>query len=245
MNNKEFARKAIEISRLKTLYVKGGFGAPASAKNKARYSNSYEYNKQRAGKINACSSDTFFFDCCGLAKSILWGFSANPNAVYGGAEYGSNGVPDISEERFRIISNPTTKWKDVPVGAGLYMKGHMGIYIGDGLAVEATPKWKDGVQITAVGNLGKKDGYNTRTWESWGKIPFIFYEKEDNEVITDIKVKNAKTGEIVTLKGIHKDQQNYIALADLAEHGFAVVGWDGEHPVLAPIHKCCCAKVDE
>lgn len=248
MNNKEFAKRAFSISKLKTLYVKGGFGAPASAKNKTRYSNSYAYNKKRADKINACTPDTYFFDCCGLAKGILWGFSANPNAVYGGAEYASNGVPDYNEDGFRRISNTTTKWEGIPIGAGLYMKGHMGIYIGSGLAVEASPIWKDGVQVTAVGNLGNVDGYKTRTWECWGKIPYVFYEeapKEDDELITKIEVKNAKTGEIVTLEGIHKNQKNYIALADLAAQGFAVVDWDGQHPVLAPVHKCCCVKVDE
>ncbi len=55
------------------------------------------------------------------------------------------------------------------------MSGHIGVYIGNGLAVECTPIWKDGVQITAVGNIGRKAGYNTRTWTNHGKLKFIDY----------------------------------------------------------------------
>ena len=65
------------------------------------------------------------------------------------------------------------------------MKGHIGIYIGNGLAVECTPAWKNKVQITAVGNIGKKTGYNTRTWTNHGKLNFIKYEK-----IPDTKPSN-------------------------------------------------------
>jgi murein L,D-transpeptidase YcbB/YkuD len=58
------------------------------------------------------------------------------------------------------------------------MPGHIGVYVGDGLAVECTPKWKDGVQITAVHNIGKKKGYNGRAWAKHGKLPYLAYEEE-------------------------------------------------------------------
>lgn len=58
----------------------------------------------------------------------------------------------------------------------MWMPGHCAVYIGNGLAVEATPKWRNSVQITAVGNIGSKIGYNTRTWERHGKLPYISYE---------------------------------------------------------------------
>ena len=51
----------------------------------------------------------------------------------------------------------------------------IGIYIGDGLAVECTPKWKNCVQITAVANIGSKSGYNARTWKKHGHIPYVEY----------------------------------------------------------------------
>lgn len=45
--------------------------------------------------INAASADTFGFDCVCLIKGVLWGWHGDKNAVYGGATYTSNGVPDI------------------------------------------------------------------------------------------------------------------------------------------------------
>lgn len=56
------------------------------------------------------------------------------------------------------------------------MKGHIGIYIGGGLAAECTPKWRNCVQITAVANIGAKTGYNSRRWTKYGKLPYVTYE---------------------------------------------------------------------
>ena len=63
-------------------------------------------------------------------------------------------------------------------GAAVWLPGHIGVYIGDGLAVECTPKWRNKVQVTAVSNIGTKAGYNARKWTKWGKIPYISYEEE-------------------------------------------------------------------
>ena len=52
---------------------------------------------------------------------------------------------------------------------------HAGIYIGNGLAVECTPSWEDGVQVTAVENIEAKQGYHSRYWTSHGKFKFINY----------------------------------------------------------------------
>ena len=66
-------------------------------------------------------------------------------------------------------------WASMEPGEVVWTTGHIGIYIGDGLAVECTPKWKNCVQITAVGNIGSKAGYNTRTWKKHGHIPYVEY----------------------------------------------------------------------
>ena len=49
--------------------------------------------------------------------------------------------------------------------------------IGNGLAVECSPRWANNVQITAVGNIGKKNGYNTRMWKKHGHLPYVTYDK--------------------------------------------------------------------
>ena len=46
------------------------------------------------------------------------------------------------------------------------------------LRIECTPKWRNKVQVTAVSNIGAKAGYNARKWTKWGKIPYISYEEE-------------------------------------------------------------------
>ena len=69
----------------------------------------------------------------------------------------------------------SSNFANIKVGELLWCYGHVGIYIGEGLAVECTPKWRGGVQITAVGNIGAKPGYNNRWWERHGKLPYLDY----------------------------------------------------------------------
>lgn len=165
----------------KTLYVLGCFGWPMNDSNKNRAINAYAYNRkqEREEKIRGASCDTFGFDCVCMIKSLLWGWRGDCSKAYGGAIYCSNGVPDINANRMiETCNDVTTDFSRIQVGEVVWMKGHIGVYIGDGLAVECTPKWEDGVQITAVHNLGKKSGYNGRYWTTHGKLPYITYERE-------------------------------------------------------------------
>ena len=162
----------------KTLYIMGCFGAPMNAKNKARYTTNHNYNKQaaRTKKINAATADTFGFDCVCMIKGLLWGWNGDASKNYGGAKYISNYVPDISADGIITrCSDVSTNFSKIQAGELLWMKGHVGIYIGDGLCVECTPAWKDCVQITAVHNIGKKAGYNGRKWKKHGKLPYVTY----------------------------------------------------------------------
>lgn len=182
---KELAAKCIAVANNhKTLYVKGCFGAPLNANNKARYTNNNSYNKkaERTKKINAATAGTFGFDCVCLIKGILWGWSGDTSKVYGGAVYGSNGVPDINDEQMiKVCKDVSTDFSNIQVGEVVWMSGHIGLYVGNGLAVECTPIWADGVQITAVHNIGKKSGYNGRTWTKHGKLPYVEYSTETVE----------------------------------------------------------------
>ena len=69
----------------------------------------------------------------------------------------------------------TTGWASMVPGEAVWLSGHIGIYIGDGLAVESSPAFANKVQITAVANIGKKAGYSARTWTKHGKIPWVDY----------------------------------------------------------------------
>ena len=92
MTNKEFVRLLEDISKMKTYYIKGGFGHVLKTSNKKRLIDQYKYNKDRADKINALDPSTFAFDCCGLVKASLWGFTGDRVKTYGGAVYKANGL---------------------------------------------------------------------------------------------------------------------------------------------------------
>lgn len=178
---KELAQKAIQAAKyFKTLYVMGCFGAPMTVTNKERYCRNHQYNMktERTVKIKSATSDTFGFDCVCFIKGLLWGWEGNSLKVYGGSVYKSNNVPDIgADSMMNACSDISADFTNIQVGEAVGMPGHIGIYIGNGLAVECTPAWDDGVQITAVHNIGKKAGYNGRTWARHGKLPYVEYEK--------------------------------------------------------------------
>lgn len=177
MTNKELAVKLINVAKnYKTLYVMGCFGAPMTASNKKRYTQNHSYNRQpeRTAMINAASADTFGFDCVCLIKGLLWGWNGNKNAVYGGATYTSNGVPDIgADQMIKVCKNVTTDFSKIEVGEAVWLEGHIGVYVGDGLAVECTPRWANKVQLTACNR--NVSGYNRRNWTKHGKLPYVEY----------------------------------------------------------------------
>ena len=144
--------------------------------------NNQAYNNQSVRKtmIERATEDTFGFDCVCLVKGILWGWNADVRHVYGGATYQSNGVPDttITNLLKKYCTEQSTDFSKIEVGEFLTMGGHCGVYIGDGLAIECTPKWKNGVQISEVWNI-KKTSSVGRTWVSHGKLKVVEYIKEE------------------------------------------------------------------
>lgn len=196
MKASEFVEKLKDIAEnYKTLYVMGCFGAPMTAANKDKYIKHHKYNQQESRKkhINAATSDTFGFDCVCLIKGVLWGWHGNKTKLYGGAKYATNGVPDIGADyMIKECTNLSTDFSKIEVGEAVWCSGHIGVYIGNGLAVECTPAWKNKVQITAVKNIGTKKGYNARTWTKHGKLPYIDYDVAEPKKPTTAKVKQAE-----------------------------------------------------
>lgn len=192
MTAQQLATTATEIAENhKTLYVMGCFGAPLHSKNKARYTTNHAYNKQQARKamINGATDDTYGFDCCGLIKGILWGWNGNAGKTYGGATYASNGVPDISADGIiAVCKDVSTDFSEIEIGEAVWVRGHIGIYIGDGLVVESSPKWKNCVQITACNH--SRSGYNRRNWTKHGKLPYVTYGKEEAPKVGDVVLYN-------------------------------------------------------
>ena len=176
MKSNEFVAKLKDIAtKYKTLYVNGCFGSPMVDKKRWTTNTAYNRRTDRTAKINAASADTFGFDCVCLIKGVLWGWYGDTSKPHGGAVYKTNGVPDINaDQMIQECSGLSTDFSKIDVGEAVWMRGHIGVYIGDGLVVECTPSWKDGVQITACNC--SKSGYNRRDWTKHGKLPYIEYE---------------------------------------------------------------------
>ena len=199
MDSIEFAKRIKNAAtNYKTLYVMGCFGAPMTSANKSRYCTNNSYNKQttRTKMIKSASSNTFGFDCVGLIKAVLWGWTGDTNKSYGGAKYASNNVPDINADTMiGKCSGVSTNFSTIQVGEVVWTKGHIGVYIGNGLAVECTPSWKNGVQITACNCT--KSGYNRRNWTKHGKLPYVKY-------VTSTPVSESKTNVGLNVPALRK-----------------------------------------
>ena len=175
MIQKEFLDRIRQFESCPTVYVNGAFGAVASTYNKNRYHNSA--NITRWGKIENAPSDAFFADCCGLIKGVLWGWIGDIHQIYGGADYKANGVPDTNElGLIELCQNVSTDFSHISDGEMVYMKGHCGVYIGNGLVIESTPAWECGVQKSGVANLGVNYLGHNRTWLKHGKLPWVIYD---------------------------------------------------------------------
>ncbi len=198
--NIELAAAAQKATKLfKTLYIRGCFGAPMNDSNKKRYTNNLYFNKQdaRKDKILAAGADTFGFDCVCFIKGLLWGWVGDASKEYGGAKYQGNGVPDINaDSMIKQCVEVSTDFSNLKVGEYLWIEGHCGLYIGNGLAAECTHRWADGVQITRVHNILSDDGTPGRSWDKHGKLPWITYCEYD-----ETEDKPLEVGDVVNFTG--------------------------------------------
>lgn len=117
------------------------------------------------------------WDCSGLIKGVLWGYPSN-------GKYGSNGVPDINADTLITkCRNVSSNFADISVGEMVWLKGHCGVYVGNGKVIESSPKWENGVQVTKL---------NQRMWLKHGLLPYVDYSVKEssssNDLNTSIKI---------------------------------------------------------
>lgn len=185
MKQSDFVNGALLALKQNTTYATGAFGA--SIGNFPDQLKRYCDNSPDLANLirkRAANPPAFAFDCVGLCKGILWGFSADPKRVYGGASYKSNGVPDFGTSIIDKCDDVSTNFSQIQTGELLWMSGHVGVYIGGGYAIECTSAWECKVQKTVVLNIRKaQSGERGRTWTKHGKLPYVEYN-EVKPVIT-------------------------------------------------------------
>ena len=178
----EQLNKALTVN---TVYASGAFGASIGNfpnQLKRYYDNTLsKCGKTYAEKVLTAAEDppAWCFDCCGLIKGILWGWDAVPGSTYGGALYKSNNVPDSSaNSMITVCSDVSTDFSGIIPGELLWIDGHVGVYVGDGYAIESSTAWLDKVQKTVVLNIKKVgSGEHGRKWTKHGRMPWVEYEK--------------------------------------------------------------------
>ena len=216
MKASAFVNKLEDIAKnYPTVYVYGAFGAQVTTGllgSKAKQYPGFYTAAKKAQLAKFAGKGYWGFDCVNLIKSVLWGWSADKTKTNGGAKYKANGVPDTNADgMIKLCSNVTTNFSKIEVGEAVWCSGHIGVYIGNGLAVECTPAWKNKVQITAVANIGTKSGYNARKWVKHGKLPWIDYDVKDvpkKTTATTTKKPTTSTKEVKATEGADKFDKN-------------------------------------
>ena len=131
----------------------------------------------RRGAIGSPADDgRLAFGSSGLIKNDLWDWKGQGHRN-GGDAYGATCVPDDmgANTMIGMCRNVSSDFSKIQVGELVWIEGHVGLYVGDGLAVESTPLWKNGVQLTAC--KCDREGYPRRDWTKHGKFPFIGYAR--------------------------------------------------------------------
>lgn len=184
MNNRNFADRAADVARhYKTIYAAGAYGHIMTEENKKMLFKISSDNRRSnsANRIQNASDKTFAFDSCGLINGLLWGWHGDENENIGGAVYKKNGIPDMSAaDIIKSCYDVSVNFVNMLPGEILWTHGCVGIYIGNGLAVECSMLGKCDVQITYVANIAIGTGKKcARKWIKHGKLKYVKYLAED------------------------------------------------------------------
>ena len=136
-----------------------------------------QYNKStkyELGGIGRYRNGVRIFDCIGLIKCFLWFDYSSSNAKYYGVtapDWDANGYFNSAKEKGPISTIPEEK------GIIVFQNDHVGVYVGNGVVIEATASWNNKVQKSYF--KGNHSGLYKRTsWTHWFKLPQLSYDKD-------------------------------------------------------------------
>lgn len=155
----------------------------------------YDYNKSRLPSYYTASDfpkqiaeGQKVHDCIGLVKGYMWSKDVNDEKP----AYKSNGFPDCSaDKQYERSKRKGTSMSTLPevIGVLVFMRGHVGIYIGNGEVIEARGH--------AYGVVKTK--LTRRPWKRWAYIDEIEYAEPNPQGNTIIDEKPS----VITNKGCH------------------------------------------
>lgn len=163
-------------------YVNGAFGVVLYDKQLNRYLNMNDYNKEHAETIKsrAANFPCFGFDCIGLIKGLVWGWRGDADGTYGGAIYESGEIEDMNLSKFfttycKSITYITKETYPIHVGSLLWTSGHIAIYIGEGIAIEATRHDDAKIRFCCVKGMNNpnKSFYPEREFTAFGDFKLL------------------------------------------------------------------------
>lgn len=156
----------------------------------------WDSDRQKIGKV-----------CCDCSGLISWAT---------GIARSSQNYHDTALE-----IEPIATIAKAPIGAAVWRKGHIGIYIGNGEYI-AEDGSAYGCRINKLRNAG---------FTHWLKLKDIDYtEQEDSEMVEQAKL--IVNGKEFVVERILKDGANYIKIRDLADALGYIVSNKGSTPVL-------------
>ena len=161
----EYAKKCLKMP---TVYMWGGMMRMISVSNLAYMTEQYKnrYTQDRISYLETLIGKKYSCDCVGLVKSYYWDGIGSPNYSLE-TDLETEGMFNIASNKGTIDTLPEEP------GIILWMKGHVGVYVGSGKCIECTwGSYGDGVVQTRV---------NGRGWTHWLKIPMIDYSEYDDD----------------------------------------------------------------
>ena len=163
--------------------------------------------------FNTKKGNSYLCDCSGLIKAAFWDYPNN--GMYQKNLKDMNANTMISQ-----CNNVSNDFSKIVPGELVWLKGHIGVYLRDGVVIECTPKWKNGVQMTYLDNSINKNIYGLpiRKWKKHGKFNYIDYSNSNvnnssrldiNKVVDDIIDGKYGNGHENRKKAIEKLGLNY------------------------------------
>ena len=192
---------AFAKSKLGTPYVYGMKGAVMTLEKYNQLKSMYgdlvwDSDRNKVGKV-----------CCDCSGLISWATGIVRN---------SQGYHDTALE-----VQPISTISKAPIGAAVWQKGHIGIYIGNGEYIA-----EDG---SAYGC--RRNKLSNARFTHWLKLADIDYTSKEEEEMVE-KAKIIVDGKEITVERILKDGTNYIKIRDIADVLGYVVSNQGNTAVL-------------